>query len=151
MHYLDKDQFLNIIDAVPLVSIDLVIQNASQEYLLGLRNNSPAKGFWFVPGGRIRKNETLTSAMRRIALNELGVALAMTDARLLGAYDHHYQDNFAQQAGVETHYVVIAYALQLREKHAIQTDDQHADIKWWSKQALLDSPVVHTYTKNYFK
>ncbi|WP_370701703.1 NUDIX domain-containing protein [Thauera phenylacetica] len=46
---------------------------AGPELLLGLRNNSPAKGWWFTPGGRIRKNEPLYDAQCRVAKDEIGL------------------------------------------------------------------------------
>ena len=63
----EDELVLKIIDATPLISIDLIILNSNDEILLGKRNNRPAKGYWFVPGGRIRKNETLKQALSRIA------------------------------------------------------------------------------------
>ena len=54
--FLTKKSFLNIISKTPLCSIDILI-NIKNKYLFGLRNNKPALGYYFVPGGRIFKNE----------------------------------------------------------------------------------------------
>ena len=59
---LNDTDFLHIVDATPLVSIDLVLRNERDEVLLGQRKNRPAQGIWFVPGGRIRKNERVTTS-----------------------------------------------------------------------------------------
>ena len=64
---LDKDTFLAVVDRAPLVAVDLVFIRNSREILLGLRNNRPAQGFWFVPGGRIFKNEKIGAALIRVA------------------------------------------------------------------------------------
>jgi len=69
---MDKKQILNIIDSTPLVSVDLIIENPNKEILLGKRNNRPAQGFWFVPGGRIDKNEEIAGAIKRISTKEIG-------------------------------------------------------------------------------
>lgn len=58
------EKFLQTVDATPLVAIDLIVPNQNGGYLLGHRVNKPAQGFWFVPGGRIRKNERLDDAFR---------------------------------------------------------------------------------------
>ena len=34
-------------------------QNKKSEILMGIRSNNPAKDFFFVPGGRILKNENI--------------------------------------------------------------------------------------------
>jgi colanic acid biosynthesis protein WcaH len=70
--FLDKETFSTVIESTPLVSIDLVIKNQQGQALLGQRLNRPAKGFWFVPGGRVLKNESLAAAFKRLTLDELG-------------------------------------------------------------------------------
>ena len=78
--YLDKKIFQTIVQNTPLVSIDLVIKNAQDQVLLGRRNNRPAQGYWFVPGGRIRKNETLAQAFKRLTCVELDQEFLLGDA-----------------------------------------------------------------------
>ena len=70
MKMLSKEDFISIVKNTPLVSIDLVIENKEGEILLGWRNNQPAKGYWFVPGGRIRKDENFRKAFNRILKTE---------------------------------------------------------------------------------
>ena len=53
-----------------LVAIDLIIRNGRDELLLGLRNNEPAKGCYFVPGGMVMKNERLAEAFTRLVKSE---------------------------------------------------------------------------------
>ena len=149
-NHLEKDVFLDIIDKTPLVSIDLIIKDSNNKALLGYRNNHPARGFWFVPGGRIRKNETLSQAMKRIALNEIGLEISITGATLLGAYDHIYDDNFDAKPGIKTHYVALGYEIKLPCKQTIKMDTQHSEIQWWSIEDLLKSEAVHRNTKAYF-
>ena len=54
---LDKDTFSTVIQNTPLISIDLIVENKKGQILLGKRVNEPALGYWFVPGGRIFKDE----------------------------------------------------------------------------------------------
>lgn len=151
---MDKIKFLDIINSTPLVSIDLIIEDHNERYLLGQRANKPAQGFWFVPGGRIRKNETLQLAFERIVTTELGASciesLNFDDAKLLGAYDHIYSDNFANEADVNTHYVALGYKLSVTEAIHFDKDNQHSELSWWSKSELMASELVHQNTKNYF-
>ncbi|HEB83204.1 MAG TPA: GDP-mannose mannosyl hydrolase [Gammaproteobacteria bacterium] len=148
---IEDRQFLKIIEQTPLVSIDLIVENSQGEFLLGKRVNPPAQGFWFVPGGRIRKNETIADAFRRISATELGVSLSLPQAQLLGAYDHIYNDNFLAEPGINTHYVVLGYALKLMDTSAIVADDQHSQFRWWSRRDLLAANDVHENTKRYFE
>ena len=47
--HLDDKTFLRVIEATPLVSIDLLVRNERGQVLLGKRANRPAQGLWFVP------------------------------------------------------------------------------------------------------
>ena len=70
MMFLDKNTFSTVIASTPLVPIDLVVKNHQSQVLLGQRLNRPAQGFWFVPGGRILKNEFLDAEVRfRVVLS----------------------------------------------------------------------------------
>jgi len=146
---LTDDDFALVISATPLVSIDLIIRNDRDEVLLGLRRNRPAQGMWFVPGGRIRKNEVLKVALQRIAQAELGVPLQAWN--LLGAYDHIYPDNALGRKGLGTHYVALGCACTLQPGYAIRADAQHAELRWWPRDELLASPLVHQNTRRYFE
>ena len=92
MAFLEKSVFTTVIDSTPLVSIDLVIENTDGKILLGYRNNRPAKGYWFVPGGRIQKGESMDDAFQRLTLAEIGKVFQRENATFLGPYEHFYDD-----------------------------------------------------------
>ncbi|GAA6184556.1 GDP-mannose mannosyl hydrolase [Aliiglaciecola sp. NS0011-25] len=148
--FLDKPTFSTVIASTPLVSIDLVITNENNEALLGQRLNRPAKGYWFVPGGRILKDEPLTEAFKRLTEEELGEVFTMEQATLLGPYDHFYQDNvFGDE--FSTHYVAIAYKLKLTQPlENLPLDKQHGSYQWMPITELLNNDAVHKHTKWYF-
>jgi colanic acid biosynthesis protein WcaH len=85
--FLDESTFKTVISNAPLISIDLVVKNSQGQYLLGYRTNRPAKNYWFVPGGRIHKNESMDAAFLRLTEAELGSKLARKSARFLGPYE----------------------------------------------------------------
>ncbi|MBU0730999.1 MAG: GDP-mannose mannosyl hydrolase [Proteobacteria bacterium] len=151
MAILPKDTFIEVIKNTPLVSIDLIVRNDRQEVLLGLRNNQPAKNCWFVPGGIIRKNETMSAAFARISLTELGKEFARESAIFLGAFEHLYQENFAEAPGFGTHYIVLAHEIQLEDNLPTIPQDQHRESAWFSVDQLLNDPAVHPNTKAYFE
>lgn len=148
--FLDKNTFSTVIASTPLVSIDLVITNDKNQALLGQRLNRPAKGYWFVPGGRILKDEPLVDAFKRLTQEELGEAFKIEQASLLGPYDHFYTDNvFGEE--FTTHYVAIAYQLKLTQPlENLPLEKQHGSYQWMPISELLDSDQVHKHTKWYF-
>jgi len=149
--FLSLADLSTVVRLAPLVAIDLIIRNGDGEVLLGLRNNEPAKGFYFVPGGMILKNERLSEAFARLVKNETNLSAALEDARLLGAYQHFYANNRFGEAGYGTHYVVLGYELKLADTAGLKSDAQHSELRWWSESELLLSERVHENTKAYFR
>ena len=147
---LEPDEFAEAVRLSPLVSIDLIVNNKNGEILLGLRTNEPAKGFWFVPGGRILKDERIPEAFERITDNELGVILNYNEAELVGVFEHLYPNNFAGREGFGTHYIVLAHSISIDEEILNLPGDQHSDYKWMSPQQISKDESVHPYTKAYF-
>ena len=66
------NEFSCVVRCAPLPSIDLIIRDSDRRVLVGLRTNEPAKNCYFVPGGVIRKNETIEVAFARILNSETG-------------------------------------------------------------------------------
>lgn len=147
---IDDNRFIEIIDSTPLISIDLILEDREGRILLGKRINRPAKDYWFVPGGRIIKNEKIFDAIKRISSTELGTTILISNAELLGAFDHIYSDNYFGKNGINTHYVVLAYKINVQNGLEVITDSQHSETKWWTKRDLLNNSDVHQNTKNYF-
>ena len=147
--YLSSEDFKSVIKNTPLVSIDLIIKSGD-EYLLGKRVNNPAKDSYFVLGGRIQKDETKAKAYRRVSQSEFGITLDIDDATLLGVYEHFYGDNFFDDS-FSTHYVAIAYIVEVDKKLIKYPPNQHNDYVWYDKEEIMSNQSVHNYTKDYFK
>jgi len=138
--------FKSIIDLTPLVSIDFIVKK-DNKILLGKRINKPAQGYFFSAGGRVKKNETIDNAIVRIAKNELNIKLEYTP-EFIGVFEHFYDDGIFE--GVSTHYVNLAYGIQLEDVPSLPTE-QHNEYQWFSIDELLGSEQVHKYVKDYFK
>lgn len=76
--FLRQEDFATVVRSTPLVSLDFIVENSRGEFLLGKRTNRPAQGYWFVPGGRVQKDETLEAAFERLTMAELGLRLPIT-------------------------------------------------------------------------
>lgn len=150
--YLSDDVFREVVRATPLVSIDLVVDNREGEFLLGRRLHRPAQGSWFVPGGRIRKNERLDDAFLRLTEVELGQAIGRSSARFLGVYEHFYQDSVFGDGpqAISTHYIALAYRLSASDFSPDRLPSrQHDSWRWWSSAEAVQEPLVHAMTLAY--
>lgn len=148
--FLSQHAFATVVQSTPLISIDLIVENAQGEILLGKRNNRPAQGFWFVPGGRVQKDEPLAEAFARLTEAELGLRLPMTAGRFHGVWQHFYDDNFSG-TDFSTHYIVLGFRLQVDADALTLPVAQHNEYCWLTPQALLEADNVHDNSRAYFR
>ena len=140
--------FKLIVKNTPLISIDLCIICDGQ-ILLGKRLNEPLKGIWFTPGGRIYKNESWQSALKRICLSELGLNIeALSAFTLMGVWDHFYP-NSVFGSSTSTHYVNLPHVAKYSSKPEIKGDCQHEKFAWFDFDEVSRSDEFNKYTKIY--
>ncbi|MCB1659390.1 MAG: GDP-mannose mannosyl hydrolase [Pseudomonadales bacterium] len=149
--YLETNDFLSVVRDTPLVSIDLIVFNENGQVLLGQRCNKPAQGFWFVPGGRIQKDESLDEAFIRLTTEELGFKMTRNEAKFKGVYEHFYADNFAAMSDVTTHYVVLAYQIFVSSIQVTAPLVQHSKYLWKEPIQIVSDDSVHHNTRIYFE
>jgi len=58
MNFIKTETYNQIIEVLPILCVDVIIQNKDGEYLLIKRANEPKVGCWWVIGGRVHKGET---------------------------------------------------------------------------------------------
>lgn len=150
MSYLSENSFREVVKNTPLISLDLIVRDETNSYLLGKRINRPAKDCFFVPGGRVLKSESISDAFERLTELELGLAISLSKAKFLGVYQHLYSDS-SFDADVGTHYVVMAYRLDVIKHDLVLRNSQHSHFEWFSRTDLLNQESVHINTKAYFK
>ena len=152
--WLPDETFKGVIQHTPLISIDLIVRNEQGEVLLGKRFNAPAKGYWFVPGGRVRKNETLDDAFVRLVKEELGIESGITraDAKFLGVFEHFYDDCVFGD-DVSTHYIVLGYNITIEDKkndNFLNLDKQHTSFIWVNDKRVFLKKNTHKNILYYF-
>lgn len=147
---LPEELFRRVVAHAPLVAIDLVVQDGKRRLLLGWRRNPPARGYWFVPGGRVRKGETLAEAFMRISETELGKAFQLEQSIFMGVYQHFYSDNFRGEAKASTHYITLAHKLRANDSTLTLPDGQHSRYRWASRHDVDCDLLVHPYARAYF-
>jgi colanic acid biosynthesis protein WcaH len=144
---LNEQDFKHLVKHAPLFAIDLVVLNDKNQILLGQRKNAPAKDYWFVPGGRVFKNESLEQAFKRISKTELGLEVERQQAWLLGLYDHFYQDSVFGE-GIDTHYINATHLIKLDNTQiADLPTEQHQSYRWQNITEIEQDETVHKYSK----
>lgn len=148
--YLEREDFRCLVQHGVLFSIDLVVLDTQNQILVGERINRPAQGYWFVPGGRVYKNESLAEAFERICLNELGQAFNYQEAKPLGLFDHFYNDSVFGD-DISTHYINAPYLIELSENTTLNLpSEQHRHYRWVRVEDLVHDKTIHHYSKVFF-
>lgn len=138
--HIPDDEWETVVRSVPIVSVDLVVETGDG-IVLSKRTNEPAKGEWFVPGGRVRKGERLREAVHRVAQTELGVEV--TIERSLGTYEHFYGTADLDDVGGK-HYVPHGFVVST-DATSFALDDQHEAV-----EVFAEPPAdLHEYVAAY--
>jgi len=140
--WIPEEEWATIVRNVPIVSVDLLVRTPDG-VLLTERTNRPAKGEWFVPGGRVHKGERLVEAVGRVAREELGVEVEIEER--LGAYEHLYDDADVDGAGGK-HYLANGFLVRT-DATEFDLDDQHGAV------LVFETPPddLHPYVRGYLE
>ena len=131
-------EYKKILDNMPIACVDLLIYDGNKsnaKFLLVLRKDEPAKNEWFVPGGRIFKNEKIEDAAKRKAFEELGIKIKLE--KQIGCYDLFFEKGIFPDIKDGTHTISVVYLATLEKNQKIKLDKTSLDYKWFSKNDKL--------------
>lgn len=123
---IDTELYNQIRSVIPTVCVDLLVTNPKGEYLLVKRAQSPAKGSWWFPGGRILKGESWKDACFRKAKEEIGCDL------LFGRFVSVEESIFSDETPI-VHTVNLVVHMYHEGYGNILLDEAHADYRWLTK------------------
>jgi colanic acid biosynthesis protein WcaH len=127
--------------SMPIACVDIVIVHKGA-ILLGLRNNKPAQGTYWFPGGRILKGETLLEAAHRKTRQETGLNIKII--KQLGADETIFPDGPYEGS---THTINIVFLATCKDADALKSDSQNSDLKWFTKLPKNSPPYIKKFTK----
>ncbi|MBI4146850.1 NUDIX domain-containing protein [Candidatus Woesearchaeota archaeon] len=136
MHIPDS-LYKEILENMPIVCVDVLVEHEGSVLLLK-RNNEPARGQWFPPGGRLLKNESPIAAAQRICKRETGNTIVVE--KQVGTYNTTWEKGpFALKTGV--HSVNIVFLARAKNKE-VKLDKTSTEYHWVNKM-----PKLHPYVK----
>jgi colanic acid biosynthesis protein WcaH len=135
------ERYRTAMEDMPIVTIDVLFLNPEKtKILLGRRINEPYAGKFYSFGGRLFKNEALLDAARRIAKEEVGIALAPDDLTFHGIVNEINPSSIFE--GVNYHTVDVYFVCTITDE-AVTPDSQHSEMQWFS----VDDPDLHPNVK----
>ena len=87
--WIEETEYQRILEQMPLPTVDAIILFQGR-FLLLKRKNPPVKGTWWLPGGRVRRGETLEAAVRREVHEETGLTCQII--RQVGVINHIFPE-----------------------------------------------------------
>ena len=112
---------------LPILCVDVVVQNPKNEYLLIRRANEPLKDQWWVIGGRVLKGDTLEQAAIRKVREEVG--LTISAAVPIGYYEDVSEKNpFGLMS--PQHSVSVVFSAKVEGQEQVKLDNQSSDWKY---------------------
>ncbi len=134
-NHISQDQYNEIIFLIPIVCVDVAIVY-DNKVLLIKRRDEPAKGEWWLPGGRLYKGETLTDCALRKAKEETGLDC------ILGPMIHYASTDFGTVHSVNFVYLLFA------SDDNVKLDDTCLDCGWMKTySSQMFGKVLHPYVR----
>ncbi len=130
MSFIQEELYKEIIKNVPILCIDLIIMYQDQ-YLLVKRKESPLKGEWWVPGGRVQIGETVEQTAKRKLIEELDLELDGS-VELVGMYEDVFSESSLGEHVYQT--MSIVFRVILKDVPSINIDITSSD--WGFKDQL---------------
>jgi len=137
--YIDEKLYAEIKNKLPLLCVDILLFHNSQ-FLLIKRNNSPALGQWWFPGGRIHKGESIFDAAKRKCKEELGIEII---PRYIVSVEETIFDLKNDIVDVHTVNIVVRAKL-LEDNFIVNIDKLHSEFRWFDNV----EPHFHDAVKN---
>ena len=149
---LDEITWKECVKSVPITAIDLVFVRDKSHVLMGQRNNEPAMNSYFVPGGRVYKNERIIDAFNRILLSETGLNFPFNKTTSMGLYEHFYNVTAWSSSECSTHYIIEARLIEIEQENIklkINLNEQHSDFEWISLEDMKSNSANLSSSANF--
>lgn len=135
---INRKTYTTLVKYGPVPCVDFVLVHQGK-FLMGFRSNKPAQNQWWLPGGRIWKNETLEKAALRKAKEETGMQVKVVKFLL---NDETIFKN-SSIPGISYHSINTVFLVKPLAGERLSGDWQHKELQWFSK---IDSKW-HPYLK----
>lgn len=142
---INKKLYKKIQEVIPICCVDILILNKKNEFLLLKRNNEPARGLWWIPGGRILKGELIEKAAIRKAEEETGLKVKIK--KLIGVKETIFKKGVF---GKNVHTVNITF-LAYANNNEVKMDNQNSEYKWFKKIDKSFDPYIKYFIKQGLK
>lgn len=126
MQKIPAEEYMKMVENLPIVCIDIVLTDGKRA-LLVKRSEEPAKGLWWLPGGRLLKNERLEERAVRKAKEETGIDAKVV--RRIGVYETFFDIHSIGKVKGGYHTVNIGFLLTAKNSD-VELDETSSSFRW---------------------
>lgn len=137
-NFIPSESYKFILENMAIVCVDVAIYNHKHELLLIKRRNEPARGQFWLPGGRIYKGEVRRNAAIRKVHQECGIVVDFLVE--LFTSETIFEDG---PDGIPVHSVNTVYFTMIKDTD-IKLDSQASEFAWLSPADWLLGDI-HPY------
>ena len=116
-----------------ITSVVAVILNSDGEVLLTKRNIPPFQGEWVMPGGKINLGESISFALQREVMEEVGLEVEVED--MVDVFEH------VTPGDENYHFVILYYRCRPISCSINHNRDEVTDARWVPEQELNNYPM----------
>ncbi len=123
--------YMKFHESMPIFCVDIVLKTSKGGFLLVKRSNEPAKGQWWLPGGRLLRDETIGGAARRKIKEEIGLNV-QSFKRMNKCYELIFNESpFSHGGG--THTISTCVSAEVSGLDKSNLDGNHSELKLFHK------------------
>ena len=137
-NFVPERVYKTFLENMPIFCIDFLI-NCDNEFLLLKRNEEPLKGVFWMPGGRLHKNETIENFLIRVQSREIG--RFFKNYNLIGFSNYFFKYSINSRA---THTPTLLFEINIKSKFTPKIDRTHAKFTWSKElpKELIDNLIL---------
>ncbi len=147
MTFIEEEVYKRFVEEMPIACVDVLVHSGS-DILFIKRNQEPAKGKWWVIGGRLQKDETMEQCAIRKCKEEVGLDVVIE--KRIGVYDAFFATSVQ---GCSTHTVCVTFLARVvgdindfiidsTSDYGIVANAEDLVLDWYIKRLLVDSGMV---------
>ena len=132
--YIPEKKFREIEKLMPFASFNAIIVDSEGRVLVMKRNNEPAKGLYWFPGGRIKIGQSFEEALKEQIQEETGLDWSEVEIVKVASV--------SSSVFKTRHYVETNFLLRKLSNSKIRLNQEHSDFKWVDSKELNSEEFV---------
>lgn len=123
---ISASKYSEILESMPICCVDIIIEHSGEFILIHRKQSEDFGGLWWIPGGRIHKNETWENAVRRKALEETGINVEVIKQ---GKSYEAFEKSHKAESGIHC-ITTVFVATPIDNNFVVKTDSTSTGYKW---------------------